>query len=164
MEVQSLVKPTERCICMYYGSPLAAAKAAGCNSPCGPAKLRQLFNLHSLQNSQHTKCVPSGPYATTTYLQHKIACVRVCIVRMLSCVCMHVSVPMFVLLHSPRCTIRCSFAKSVQSCHQGKGWLLWRISYIKYILICFNTFLVITWFHVLFNSFNVFIIILQCRK
>jgi hypothetical protein len=27
-------------------------------------------------------------------------------------------------------------AKSVQSCHQGKCWLLWRISNIKYILIC----------------------------
>ena len=26
-----------------------------------------------------------------------------------SCVCMHVSVPMFVLLHSPRCSIRCIF-------------------------------------------------------
>ena len=26
--------------------------------------------------------------------------------------------------------------KSVQSCHQGKGWLLWRIWNLKYILIC----------------------------
>ena len=38
-------------------------------------------------------------------------------------------------------------AKSVQSCHQGKGLLLWRISNIKYIFICFNTLLVSTWFH-----------------
>ena len=30
--------------------------------------------------------------------------------------------------------------------NQGKGWLLWRISNIKYILIC-STFLVTTWFH-----------------
>ena len=41
-------------------------------------------------------------------------------------------------------------AKSVQSCHQGKEWLLWRIST--------NTFLVTTWFHVLFHSFKVFTI------
>ena len=26
-------------------------------------------------------------------------------------------------------------AKSVQSCHQGKGWLLWRISNVKYITL-----------------------------
>ena len=38
-------------------------------------------------------------------------------------------------------------AKSVQSCNQGKGWLLWRISNIKYILICWTLFLVTTWFH-----------------
>jgi hypothetical protein len=31
-------------------------------------------------------------------------------------------------------------AKSVQNCHQGKGWLLWRISNIKYILICLTPF------------------------
>jgi hypothetical protein len=31
-------------------------------------------------------------------------------------------------------------AKSVQSCHQGKGWLVWRISNIKYILICLTLF------------------------
>ena len=38
-------------------------------------------------------------------------------------------------------------AKSVQSCHQGKGGLLWRISNIK-IYFIFNTlFLVTTWFH-----------------
>ena len=43
-------------------------------------------------------------------------------------------------------------AKSVQSCHQGKRWLLWRISYIKYIWICLTL------------SFDVFTIILQCRK
>ena len=36
--------------------------------------------------------------------------VRVCVVHMLSCVCVHVSVPMFVLLHSPRCSIRCIFS------------------------------------------------------
>ena len=53
--------------------------------------------------SQHTKCVPSGHYSNTTYLQRKIH------VYVLSCVCMHVSVPMFVLLHSPRCSIRCIF-------------------------------------------------------
>ena len=28
-------------------------------------------------------------------------------------------------------------ARSAQSCHQGKGWLLWRISNLKYILILF---------------------------
>ena len=30
--------------------------------------------------------------------------------------------------------------KSLQSCHQGKGWLLWRISNIKCILICLTLF------------------------
>ena len=34
--------------------------------------------------------------------------------------------------------------KSVKSCHQGKGWLFWRISNIKYILICLT---LTTWFH-----------------
>ena len=59
------------------------------------------ITIHSQQISQHTKCVfPSGPYSTSTYLQHKIH-VCVCIVHMLSCV--------FVLLHSPRCSIRCIF-------------------------------------------------------
>ena len=38
-------------------------------------------------------------------------------------------------------------AMSVQSCHWGKGWLLWRISNIKYILICLTLFLVTTWFY-----------------
>ena len=51
-------------------------------------------------------------------------------------------------------------SKRVQSCHQGKGWLLWRISNIKYILISLTPFLVTTWFHVLFHSFDVFTIIL----
>ena len=54
-------------------------------------------------------------------------------------------------------------AKSVQNCHQGKRWLLWRISYQIYFDLL-NTFLVTTWFYVLFHSFNVFTIILQCRK
>ena len=36
-------------------------------------------------------------------------------------------------------------AKSVESCHQDKAWLLWRISNIKYILI--NPFLVTTWLY-----------------
>ena len=31
-------------------------------------------------------------------------------------------------------------AKSVQRCHQGKGWLLWRISNMKYIFICLTLF------------------------
>ena len=31
-------------------------------------------------------------------------------------------------------------AKSVQSCHQGKGWLLWKMWNIKYILICLTLF------------------------
>jgi hypothetical protein len=38
----------------------------------------------------------------------------------------------------------------VQSCLQGKGWLLWRICNLKYIcskLYLFNTFLVTIWFH-----------------
>ena len=38
-------------------------------------------------------------------------------------------------------------ANSVQSCHQGKVWLLWRISNWKYILICL-TVLVTTWFDI----------------
>jgi hypothetical protein len=53
----------------------------------------------------------------------------------------------------------------VQRCHQGKRWLLWRISDLIYIfLVLFNTFLVTTWFHVLFHSFDIFTVILQCRK
>ena len=42
--------------------------------------------------------------------------------------------------------------KSVQSCHQGKGWLLWRISY-KIYLYLFNTFLVTLWFHMCYFIF-----------
>ena len=34
-------------------------------------------------------------------------------------------------------------SKSVQSCHQGKGWLLRTISNIKYILICLTLFWVL---------------------
>ena len=45
---------------------------------------------------------------------------------------------------------------------QAKGWLLWRISNIKYTLICLMLFLVITWFHVCY--FIVFLSSLQCRK
>ena len=52
-------------------------------------------------------------------------------------------------------------AKSVQSCHQGNGWL-WRISKIKYILICLTLFGYMIP-SVLFHSFDVFNIILQCR-
>ena len=37
--------------------------------------------------------------------------------------------------------------KNGQSCHQGKRWQLWRISNIKYILICLTLFFVTTWFH-----------------
>jgi hypothetical protein len=57
-------------ICIYYASPLAIAKNSSYSS-CDPAKLRQLYNLknitnHSQQIPQHIKCVPSGPYSTTT--------------------------------------------------------------------------------------------------
>ena len=56
-------------------------------------------------------------------------------------------------------------AKSVQSCHRGKGWLLWRISNIKYILICLTLFLVTKWFQMCyFIVFYVFTIIVQFRK
>jgi hypothetical protein len=62
-------------------------------SSWGPAKLRQVYiifkTLHyiSQQISQHIKCVPSGHYSTTTYLQHKIH-VYVCV----QCVCYYVGV------------------------------------------------------------------------
>ena len=52
-------------------------------------------------------------------------------------------------------------AKSVQSCHQGKGWLLWRISNIKNICLTLFWWLIP---YMLFHSFDVFTIILQCRK
>jgi hypothetical protein len=45
-------------------------------SSWGPEKLKKVYNLknieHSQQISKHFKCVPSGPYSTTTCLQHKI--------------------------------------------------------------------------------------------
>ena len=43
--------------------------------------------------------------------------------------------------------------KTVQSCHPGKGWLLWRISNIKYILIYLTLFLVTTWYMCYFLAF-----------
>jgi hypothetical protein len=52
-------------------------------------------------------------------------------------------------------------AKSVQSCHQSKEWLF---EEYKIYFDFFNTSLVTAWFHVLFHSFDLFIIILQCRK
>jgi hypothetical protein len=39
-------------------------------------------------------------------------------------------------------------ADNVQSCHQDKWWLLWRISNITFILICLTLFSLTTWFHV----------------
>jgi hypothetical protein len=35
----------------------------------------------------------------------------------------------------------------VQSCHQGKRWLLWRIQNIKYIFICLTLFGITKWVH-----------------
>jgi hypothetical protein len=55
-------------------------------------------------------------------------------------------------------------AKSVQSCHPGKGWLLWRISYITSILICITLFGYYVIPYALFHCFDVFTIIIQCRK
>jgi hypothetical protein len=49
----------------------------------------------------------------------------------------------------------------VQSCHQGKGWLLWRIWNLKPILICLKP---ISDSICVINSFDVFTIILPCRK
>ena len=73
-------------------------------------KLRELYNfknitIHSLQNSQHTVC-PQAPTLLPHIYNKKI---HLCKVHMLSLVCMHASVPMFVLLHSPCCFIRCIF-------------------------------------------------------
>jgi hypothetical protein len=41
-----------------------------------------------------------------------------------------------------------SWLTTLWSFYQDKGWLLWWISNIKYILICLTLFLVTTWFHV----------------
>jgi hypothetical protein len=84
-----------------------------CYSSWGPAKLRQLYNLtkitmHSLQNSQHTKCVPSGILAQAyyhIYTTQNCVCVysTYVIMGVYMCLCL------FVLLHSPRCSTRCIF-------------------------------------------------------
>ena len=46
-------------------------------------------------------------------------------------------------------------AKSLQTCHQGKEWLLWRISNIRYIYL-FNPFLLTTWFHLCYFKVLIF--------
>ena len=54
-------------------------------------------------------------------------------------------------------------AKRVQCCHQGKGWLLWTISNIKYILICWKLFGLLQYSMCYFIVY-VFTITLQCIK
>jgi hypothetical protein len=52
----------------------------------------------------------------------------------------------------------------VQSCPQGKGWLLWRIQNIESDCFFVHFFVYYTILCVLFHSVDVFLIILQCKK
>ena len=85
---------------LELSGPQTGAKVCICRSVIQSKNI----TIHSLQNSQHTVCA-LGPIIHYHRSTAQNPCVHVCIVRMLSCVCMHVSVPMFVLLHSPPCSI-----------------------------------------------------------
>jgi hypothetical protein len=88
-------QPTQgTCICIYYGSPLTAAKAAASYYSSGKIKAVIQKTLQSnLYRSHNTLTL-------TTYLQCKIH-VRVRIACMLSFVCMHVSTWVCVTSQSP---------------------------------------------------------------
>jgi hypothetical protein len=92
--------------------------AQGCSSSSwGPTKLMPLCNYFfyfKYYNTFKTDFPTCYVCVLMPLLYYHISttpnpCVRVCMYCIFNRVCIHMSVPMFVLLHSPHCSIRCIF-------------------------------------------------------
>ena len=84
----------------------------------GSSKIKEVIQFKNItihsQISQHTVC----PQALTPPIPHIYN-------RKSMCVCMHVSVPMFVLLHSPSCSIRSIFTCFLSASVKCISYLMW---------------------------------------